>query len=286
MVTPFCVAMPPKATLQTTDEHVGHMPRNFYLYQLMEKVLLKNKQIAELVEHDNEVAQVLYYFGIRFYEHSNQTLEQVCAQRGLKVEQLVRELESPRNNFQEQDIPLFSYPIDLIIEYLKHSHYLFVKHKLPYIGKLVENFKANHAAYEQVEKDLKVLYPLFLEDFIHHIYEEEDTLFKYIKTLERAKKGYYNPSRLYHLMEKHSLQHCAIEHEVHDDEMAGIRNITKGYHLTTDAPLHIKVIYSELIHFEKSLQIHARIENEILFPKAMALENEVKQIFYGKAKWN
>lgn len=262
------------------------MPRNFYFYKLMEKVLLKNKRIAELVEHDNEVAQVLYYFGIRFYEHSNQTLEQVCTQRGLKVDQLVRELESPRNNFQEQDIPLFSYPIDLIIEYLKHSHYLFVKHKLPYIGKLVESFKANHAEYEQVEKDLKVLYPLFLEDFIHHIYEEEDTLFKYIKTLERAKKGYYNPSRLYHLMEKNSLQRCAIEHEAHDDEMAGIRNITKGYHLTADAPLHIKVIYSELIHFEKSLQIHARIENEILFPKAMALENEVKQIFYSKAKWN
>ena len=262
------------------------MHHNFYLYKLMEKVLLKNKRIAELVEHDNEVAQVLYYFGIRFYEHSNQTLEQVCTQRGLKVDQLVRELESPRSNFQEQDIPLFSYPIDLIIEYLKHSHYLFVKHKLPYIGKLVESFKANHAEYEQVEKDLKVLYPLFLEDFIHHIYEEEDTLFKYIKTLERAKKGYYNPSRLYHLMEKNSLQRCAIEHEAHDDEMAGIRNITKGYHLTADAPLHIKVIYSELIHFEKSLQIHARIENEILFPKAMALENEVKQIFYSKAKWN
>ena len=252
----------------------------------MEKVLLKNKRIADLVEEDKEMAQVLFYFGIRFYEYSDQTLEQVCKKCGLNLEQMVKELESPRTNFQEEDVPLFSYPIDLIIEYLKHSHYLFAKHKLPFIGKLVENFKANHVEYDSIEKDLKVLYPLFLEDFIHHIYEEEDTLFKYIKTLERAKRGYYNPSRLYQLMEKHSLQNCALEHEAHDDEMAGIRRITKDYFITPDAPLHIKVIFTELINFEKSLQVHARIENEILFPKAMVLENEVKQIFFTKAKWN
>jgi regulator of cell morphogenesis and NO signaling len=252
----------------------------------MDKSLLKNRRIADLVEQDKEMAQVLFYFGIRFYEYKEETLEQVCVQCGLKVEQLVRELESPRANFQETEVPLFSYPIDLIIEYLKHSHFLFVKHKLPYIGKLVENFKANHSEYNSVEKDLKTLFPLFLEDFIHHIYEEEDTLFRYIKMLERAAKGKYNPSRLYTQMEKHSLQNCAMEHEAHDDEMAGIRKITKDYYLAPDAPLHIKVIYSELINFEKSLQTHARIENEILFPKAMAIENKVKANFFERVKWN
>jgi regulator of cell morphogenesis and NO signaling len=259
---------------------------DFYLYPCMEKPLLKHTRIADLVEQDNEMAQVLFYFGIRFYEYSEHTLEQVCEQRGLKVEQLVRELESPRTNFQEEDVPLFSYPIDLIIEYLKHSHFLFVKHKLPYIGKLVENFKADHIDYNLVEKDLKTLFPLFLEDFIHHIYEEEDTLFRYIKMLERAASGKYHPARLYHQMEKFSLQSCSIEHEAHDDEMAGIRKITKDYYLASDAPLHIKVIYAELVGFEKSLHVHARIENEILFPKAMALENQVKISFFEKSKWN
>jgi regulator of cell morphogenesis and NO signaling len=252
----------------------------------MDKQLLRHRRISELVEQDNEMAQVLFYFGIRFYEYAEHTLEQVCKLRGLKVDQLVRELESPRSNFQDEDIPLFSYPIDLIIEYLKHAHFLFVKHQLPYIGKLVENFKAEHPDYLSVEKDLKTLYPLFLEDFIHHIYEEEDTLFKYIKMLERASIGRYNPSRLYQQMEKFSLQNCSIEHESHDDEMVGIRKITKDYYLTPDAPLHIKVIYTELINFEKSLQMHAHIENEILFPKAMALENQVRVLLAEKAKLN
>jgi len=252
----------------------------------MEKETLKYRRIAELVDQDKLRAHVLYYFGIKFFEVPEYTLEQVCKEKGLLVDAVVRELETPGENFKAADLPLFNFPIDLIIEYLKHAHYLFVKHKLPYIGRLVESFKADHAEYVMVEKDLKTLFPLFLEDFIHHIYEEEDTLFKYIGMLEKAEKGSYNPARLYHMMEKYSLQKCAMEHQAHDDEMQGIRKITRDYLLIPDAPLHVKVIYSELVAFEKMLQEHARVENEILFPKAMALENAVKKKFFERARLN
>ncbi len=247
---------------------------------------LKYRRIGELVDQNNIRAYVLYYFGIKFYEYSGHTLEQVCKEKDLQVDQLVKELESPTENFKEADLPLISYPIDLIIEYLKHAHFLFVKHKLPYITKLVESFKANHKNYDLVEKDLKVVLPLFVEDFIHHIYEEEDTLFTYIRLLDNASRGRYNPSELFYKMERNSLQRFAMEHEAHDDEMEGIRKITNHYYLTTDAPLHVKVIYTELMQFEKNLQTHARIENEILFPKALALENKVKKSFLEKVKFN
>src|SRR5450432_1658372 len=136
----------------------------------MDKIALKHTRIGDLVDQNNVHAYVLYYFGIKFYEYSEQTLEQVCKEKGLKVDRVVRELESPGKNFQEADLPLISYPVDLIMEYLKHAHFLFVKHKLPYISRLVETFKANHDKYEGVERDLKALFPLFIEDFIHHIY--------------------------------------------------------------------------------------------------------------------
>jgi regulator of cell morphogenesis and NO signaling len=151
---------------------------------------------------------------------------------------------------------------------------------------MVESFTAEQEEYKLVERDLKLVFPLFVEDFIHHIYEEEDTLFRYIRALERASKGNYIPTKLFYLVEKHSVQKFAMDHEVHDDEMAGIRKITKDYELRPDAPLQIKVIYNELKEFEKSLITHARIENEILFPKSMALERKVKETFFDKAKFN
>jgi regulator of cell morphogenesis and NO signaling len=251
----------------------------------MDSTALKNKKIAQLVDENYVHAYVLYYFGIRFDEFPEDTLEQTCNRKGLKVDQVVRELENP-THLKEADLPLISYPIDLIIEYLKHSHFLFIKHKLPYIAKLVNSFKAEHEAYNAVERDLKMVFPLFVEDFIEHIYEEEDTLFRYIKALDRAAKGNFIPTKLFYVIEKHSVQKFAMEHEVHDDEMAGIRRITKDYHVEANAPVHVKLIYNELKEFEKSLITHARIENEVLFPKAMALEARVKQSFFEKTKFN
>lgn len=251
----------------------------------MSKTALKDTRISELVDRNYVHAYVLFFFGIRFYDYSELTLEQVCRQKGLKTDQVLKELESP-SHVLESDLPLVTYPIDLIIEYLKHSHFIFIKHKLPYIGKLVESFKARHPDYQAIERDLKLVFPLFVQDFIEHIYEEEDTLFSYIRALERALKNEYSPSVLYYLMEKNSVRKFAMEHEAHDDEMEGIRSITKDYQLTPQTPLHIKVLYNELKEFEKSLLTHARIENDILFPKAMNLEQKIRVAFFEKVKLN
>jgi regulator of cell morphogenesis and NO signaling len=66
----------------------------------------------------------------------NKHLNKFVLEKGLSVDLVVRELESPESIFDESELPLISYPVDLIIEYLKHTHYLFVKQKLPYIGQL------------------------------------------------------------------------------------------------------------------------------------------------------
>src|SRR6478735_6006658 len=249
----------------------------------MSREALKDRRISDLVDENYIHAYVLFYFGIHFYEYSSLTLNEVCEKRGLKVARVISELESPVH-LQEADLPLVSYPIDLIVEYLKHSHFLFIKHKLPYIARLGESFKANHPDYNAVERDLKIVFPLFVEDFIEHIYEEEDTLFSFIQEMERATKLNYVPSKLYYLLEKNYVHKFAMEHAAHDDEMEGIRNITRDYRLELTAPLHVKVLYNELKALESSLITHARIENEILFPKAMALETKIKVAFAEKIK--
>ncbi|UII21955.1 iron-sulfur cluster repair di-iron protein [Fulvivirga ligni] len=239
---------------------------------------MNQRKINELVDTNYVYASVLYYFGIKFYDYSEKTLEQACKEKGLKVERVTRQLEAVQSEPAEPTL-LNQYPIDLIMEYLKHAHYVFIKQKLPYIAQIIEGFKADHENYNVIEKDLKFVFPLFVEDFIHHIYEEEDNLFFYITSLDNFINGDGNISKLYYLMEKHCLQRYAIEHEEHDDEMKGIRRITNGYATDEQTPLHVKVIYSELEALEKSLIIHARVENEILFPKALMLEKEAKNKF-------
>ena len=69
---------------------------------------LQNRLIAELVDENYVHAYVLFYFGIHFFDYSEHTLVEVCQERGLNVEQVVRELESP-THLAEADLPLVTY---------------------------------------------------------------------------------------------------------------------------------------------------------------------------------
>ncbi len=251
----------------------------------MDLTALKDKRIAQLVEENHLHAYVLYFYGIRFTDYSEHTLEQVCSERGLRVEQVIKDLEAQARSPQTQP-PLNTYPLELVLEYLRHAHHQFIKEKLPYIARLVADFECEAEAWQPLKRDLKVVFPLFMEDFIHHIYEEEDSLFTYIQALDQASKGKYHPGKLYYLLERHSVQRFALDHEAHDDEMEGIRQITNNYTLPPEAPLSVKVIFRELKDFEQSLIIHARVENEILFPRALALEACVKQLFFDRCRHN
>lgn len=246
---------------------------------------MNNRKITDIVDANYVHASVLFYLGIEFYDYSQKTLEQVCIEKGLNVNSVIKKLESVSSS-REENLSLREYPIDLIIEYLKHTHYIFIKQKLPYIAKLIESFAAGHREYSVIERDLKFVFPLFVEDFIHHIYQEEDTLFSYIAALHKYISNKSNISQLYFMLERHSLQRYAVEHSEHDDEMRGIRRITNGYQSSDNTPLHVRVIYAELQSLEKSLITHAKIENEILFPKALMLEKEVKARFQEKIRLN
>jgi len=247
--------------------------------------ITRQKKINELVNENYVYASVLHYFGIKFYQYSEKTLEQVCQERGLNQQQLISNLESVGGKTSDHKLLLTAFPVDIIIEYLKHMHFIFIKQRMPYIADLISHADDN-TPHQNVIKDLRFVFPLFVEDYIHHIYDEEDTLFSYTMLLHNALDGHYNPSQLYSAWEKHNIQEYAVAHDAHNDEMTGIRNITDNYKSKISDPLHIKVLYSELQSFEGELITHARVENVLLFPKALMLEQEVKQLVHDHVKLN
>ncbi len=253
----------------------------------MEKTAFHHRTITDIVEHNYVYAYALYHSGIRFYEHTDDTpdntLEQVCRGRGLNMAQVVQSLQQVGHPQDTQPVALENLPIGLVIEYLRHAHAVFIKRKLPYMAHLVETLRQESFA---CTRDLQIIFPLFVEDFILHIHEEEDTFFRYVDLLRQARQRQISPGRIFFDLEKHSVQLFAIEHETHDDEMTGIREITNQYTLPDGHTPHLKVVFAELKAFEQDLTIHARIENEILFPKALVLEKEVKDMVRQTAQWN
>ena len=242
------------------------------------------QRIADLVDHNYAYAAVLHYFGIGFYDYDQKTLEQVCAVKGLQMPQVIASLESVYRQPTEQALSLVAYPIDLVIAYLQHTHFIFVKERLPYLSKLIHNLRDTKCG--DVVEDLRFVFPMFVEDLIHHIYQEEDELFSYVLSLNRALYDTNQSPQLYYEMEKYAIRDFAMHHDADDDDMAGIRHITGGYCTDHIDSLHLRVVYAELQQFERELKVHASVENEILFPKALMLEKQVKQTLREKAQFN
>ena len=92
-----------------------------------------DRKISDIVNDNYVFGAVLYYFGIEFYRYNDETLREVCHQRGLSPQFVTRKLEAIEKVTPEEKVELQNFPMDLLVEYLKHSHYLFVKKKLPYM---------------------------------------------------------------------------------------------------------------------------------------------------------
>ncbi len=235
-------------------------------------VSLKKKRILDL-EENYVFASVLHHFGIDFYDYPEHNLAEVCAQKGLKPELIIASLEDVIEDDQEHLQYLMSLPVDLVIAYLRHKHFIFIKHTLPYLAKLIDSYPINNEP--SVINDIRILFPLFVEDFILHLHEEDNATFEFITKIDEAIKGKILFSKLFFKLKKNSIKKIASQHLYQDDVMVGIRKSTNNYLQKEGSPVLLKVIYSELQSFERTLIIHSRIENKVLLPKALLLEKEL-----------
>ncbi|WP_370090185.1 iron-sulfur cluster repair di-iron protein [Ekhidna sp.] len=234
--------------------------KRLFLYMVFEKT------IGQVVNENYVYARALHYLGVDFFEAPDKKLNEVCKERGLSKQRVIKSFylfdSCHRFSFRE----LEKYPIELLTEYLKHTHHLFIKDKLPYIIHLVKKWDQ--------QSGLKDLLPEFVEDFIKHIYEEEDTTFKYIALLSDIKNGHEKApfSKLLEF-ENYSLEAEYEEHQ-DDDELGAIREIVAN--ISSDC-LHSQVLIHEIQAFDREMIYHAEIENNIFFPKALQLEEQVSK---------
>ncbi|WP_073093118.1 hemerythrin domain-containing protein [Cyclobacterium lianum] len=243
------------------------------------------KSIAELVCENYTLAEVLHYFGISFFRHEQHSLEDVCLQYKVNPEQVISELEQWANRREPTREELYLHPIEVMVSYLKKKHRYFVRQALPFLSSMVEGIELG-PSYKSLMTDLRLMFPLFVDDFIHHIHEEENTLFSRVGVLQDFDRGAMPLVQTIKVFSLPPVSQMAAEHEAHDDEMQGIRKLTNDYHIPDTAPVAMRILFYELQQLEKELVVHAKIENDLLFPKAIELEKEVKRKILLQIKKN
>ncbi len=231
--------------------------------------------IGETVAKDYRKAQVFKKFGIDFCCGGKKTLTEVCNTKGIDAQVVKQELaaaEKSNNtaeNFGEWDT-------DFLVEYIINIHHKYVKENTPFLLELSKKVGSVHGASHPETLDVAIAFARVAEDLSLHMVKEENILFPYIKELIHGEKNGSGLPPTGFGGVKNPIQIMEMEHEQAGEDFEIIRKLTNNYTLPEGACASYTILYKKLEEFENDLHRHVHLENNILFPKALQLENGLK----------
>lgn len=234
-----------------------------------------NETLGELVTKDFKKALIFKKYGLDFCCGGKKTVKEACAEKNLDVTIIEQELQQLDKNPKQNSLPYDQWSLDFLIDHIVNTHHLYVNNTIAdmyYYAKKVMSVHGNvHPELLQIEQLVKSV----KEELLEHMVKEEQTLFPYIKTLRVAEISGQTVSNPQFGTVKNPIKMMETEHETVGESLAQIRKLTNNYTLPADACSSYNLLYKMLEDFEGDLQVHIHLENNILFPKAIALEKKL-----------
>ena len=240
------------------------------------ETLQKNtqKEIGQYVADDFRTAAIFSKYKIDFCCNGNRTVEEACDKKGIDSNQLIDELNLILNSKGAETIDYKSWPLDLLAEYIEKKHHRYVEEKIPVLRQFLDKLCRVHGERHPELFKINELFTASAGELASHMKKEELILFPFIKKMMKAKlEDGVVQSPQFGTVENP----IAMMMEEHDNEGARFREIdalTNNYTPPADACNTYKVTFAMLDEFEKDLHLHIHLENNILFPEAIKLEQQ------------
>lgn len=232
------------------------------------------KTVADYVTENIKTAHIFKKHGIDFCCGGGITIDKACAKKNIDKDVLEKELaqvDAVKDLIEDYD----KWELDFLMIYIENVHHTYVRESLPLISQYANKVAKVHGHhYEHVVK-VNQLFHEVANELLAHMQKEEQILFPFIKQLVEAKKvgnkdvtapfgTVNNPIRM--------MEH---EHENAGDVFKEIAKLTNNYTPHAEACNTFRAMYAKLEEFEKDLHQHIHLENNILHPKAIALEQKI-----------
>lgn len=156
-----------------------------------------------------------------------------------------------------------SFEIKTILDYLKKSHDYFSNITLPNIEKNIDLLIKNNDKPEMLM--VKQFFNNYKAEVLHHFAFENNTVFPYIINLlndDRSIDGFS--------INEYNEHHDDIEETLYELKRLLIQHLPPH----DDIEIRRKILH-DLSDLENDLNIHTKIENEIIIPLVEELENKI-----------
>ena len=184
-------------------------------------------------------------------------------------DEVVQALEAVPPAGREESVT--SWSTDRLLDHIVNTHHAYVRAALPTIMRHLEQISQAHGSRHAELGSVVDSFSQLRGELEQHLLKEERILFPYIRDLASAADQCGRAPSPFGTVENpiHMLEH---EHRDAADGLETIRRLTDGYTPPEDACATYAVCMAELREFEADLHRHVHLENNVLFPRAIALE--------------
>ena len=237
----------------------------------MNKTTLLNMSVGSIVNENYATARVFKSFGIDFCCGGNMNLADACRMAGADVDKVCEALAA-HDDTTSQAIPFDRWPTDLLIDYVLKIHHRGIRAKGPQLLADIKRVATVHGDRHPELVQLTSLFASSLEDLESHLQKEEQVLFPYCYQLFEANMQGQHGEKMHCGTVANPIRVMLSEHSDEGTRYKYIRNLMNGFVAPDDACVSYRFMLQDLEVFMDSLFEHIHIENNILFPRFVALE--------------
>jgi len=226
---------------------------------------LSKKTLSQIVTDHHETARVFEKYKLDFCCKGKRPLVGACEEKEIPVQDVLADLyevlseDDQSSGFNEMSLTELS-------AYIVRVHHSYVKLNSPIILNYILKVATKHGDRFPYMKLVYELFAELMEELHAHMLKEEKILFPRITLLELNA----TENRFTSLLDE-PVQVMKDEHEVAGQLTNEIRKLTNNYQAPEQACTTFRVALESLKAFEADLHKHVHLENNILFPKALAM---------------
>lgn len=240
---------------------------------------LENKTVADLVTENIKTAHIFKKYGIDFCCGGGVSLQKACDKANINYEDLERDLlavdqESGRaTNYN-------SWALDFLTDHIINVHHTYVAESVPMLLQYAEKVHKVHGSHYPELAEIKALVAVVATELGAHMKKEELILFPFIKRMVAANNEDMPLPQAHFGTVDNPIKMMEAEHEEAGEILRTIADLSNNYTPPQGACNTYRAFYAKLDEFEQDLHQHVHLENNILFPKALKLEKELKERSY------
>ncbi|AFU67709.1 iron-sulfur cluster repair di-iron protein [Psychroflexus torquis ATCC 700755] len=235
-------------------------------------VSIKDKTVAELVSENINTAHVFKKHGIDFCCGGGISISRACKKNQVKLDVLLNDLQNLEDKGRTYDYKKWN--LHFLAQHIQNVHHSYVEDSIPLLIQYSNKVASVHSKTNPELIQIKKLFAEVANELSQHLRKEELILFPFIAKMEAAFKKGEKVERPHFGTIENPIAMMEDEHEAAGDKFKEIADLTNNYTLPPHACNTYKALYHKLEEFENDLHLHIHLENNILFPKALAMEKE------------